>query len=236
MTMRSRCSSTNSQVVRIGRTSASAPTAAAAPRRAGSRQSPGRNRREAAVSITPDPSALAMVTLPARAASTSPATPSVESRAQFQRIAVAVVESPEDDVDRLQAVERLDEDAPIPHRQIASLDQREPEIARQVGVLEVGLVQRTRREQHDARRVARAGARAVSVSRCAQKNEARRSTWQSRNASGRLRDSTMRFSSVYPAPDGACVRSASTHQCPSGDRARSTACRWRWMSRGTAMP
>ena len=132
--------------------------------------------------------------------------------AQLQRIAVAVVESPEDDVDRLQAIERLDEDAPIAHGQVATLDEREAEIARQVRVLEVGLVERTGREQHDARRVALARSPAPSACRAApRRTTPAAATWQSRNASGRLRDRTMRFSSVYPAPDGACVRSASTH-------------------------
>src|SRR6188768_967319 len=75
--------------------------------------------------------------------------------AQLQRVAEAVVESPENDVNRLQAIERLDEDAAIANSEVATLDERESEIASKVGVLEVGLVERTGREQHHARRVAR---------------------------------------------------------------------------------
>ena len=79
MTMRSRCSSTNSQIVGIAAPARRhrrqqqllAEQAATEPR-----QKPA---RAPAVSIAPEPSALAIVTLPARAASTSPATPSVES-------------------------------------------------------------------------------------------------------------------------------------------------------------
>ena len=43
------------------------------------------------------------------------------------------------------------------------------------------------------------------------------------NTCGRVRALTSRFSSAYPMPDGACVRSVNTHHCPSGDRARSAA-------------
>src|SRR4030095_4343799 len=64
----------------------------------------------------------------------------------------AVVEPPEDDVNRLQTVEGLDEDATIANRQVSSFDQREPEVPRQVGVFEVGLVQRPGRQQDDPRR------------------------------------------------------------------------------------
>ena len=74
--------------------------------------------------------------------------------AQLERIAEAVVEAAKDDVDGLEAVEGLDEDATVAHRQIAALDQREAEIPREIGVLEVGFVVRARRQQHDLRLVA----------------------------------------------------------------------------------
>src|SRR4030095_15941513 len=61
----------------------------------------------------------------------------------------AVVEPPDDDVNRLHTVEGLDEDATIANRQVSSFDQREPEVTRQVGVFEVGLVQRPGRQQDD---------------------------------------------------------------------------------------
>ncbi len=73
--------------------------------------------------------------------------------AQLERIAEAVVEAPEDHVDALQALERLDEDAAIAHRQVGAFDEREAEISRQVSVLEVGLVVRPRGEEHDLGRL-----------------------------------------------------------------------------------
>ena len=86
--------------------------------------------------------------------------------AQLERIAEAVVESPEDDVDRLQAFERLDEDAAIANRQVAAFDQRESEIASEVRVLEVGFVVAARASAARPAAVSRRrGASAISVSR-----------------------------------------------------------------------
>ena len=105
----------------------------------------------AAVSIRPLPSALATFTFPATMASTRPGTPRSESPAQFERIAKAVVNAAQDHVDLLQPIHGLEKNAPVAHREIRSLDQRESEISRQIRVLEVGLVVRPGREQHDAR-------------------------------------------------------------------------------------
>ena len=55
------------------------------------------------------------------------------------------------EIDRLEAVERLQIHAAVAAREIATLDEREAEIPGEVGVLEVRLVERARREQHDAR-------------------------------------------------------------------------------------
>ena len=44
-----------------------------------------------------------------------------------------------------------DEDAVVAHDQVLAVDQQQPEIARQIGVLEIGLVHRPGREQADAR-------------------------------------------------------------------------------------
>ena len=114
---------------------------------------------------------------------------------QLQRIAEVVVEPAEDHVHRLQAAQQLEEDAVVAHRQVAALDQRVAEVAGQVGVLEIGLVVRPRREQDDARVVAvvRGDGRAASA-RSVRKNRASRCTWQSRKTSGSMRDRTMRFS------------------------------------------
>ena len=72
--------------------------------------------------------------------------------AQLERIAVVVVLSAHDRMDALQAVDRLQPDAVVAHRQVVALDEREAEVAREQRVLEVGLVVRARREQDDARR------------------------------------------------------------------------------------
>ena len=75
----SRCSSTYCSSCALAAPPGRRPTAAAALRPAGAGTSAGRNGRSAGVSITPVPSALATATLPARTASTSPATPRNES-------------------------------------------------------------------------------------------------------------------------------------------------------------
>ena len=125
------------QIVRVAAPARRHRRAAGAPRRAGSRQSPGRNRESAAVSITPGAERVGDRHV-ARARGFDQSR-DAERRigTQFQRIAIAVVESPEDDVHRLQAVERLDEDPPIANGEVATLDERESEIARQIRVLEV---------------------------------------------------------------------------------------------------
>ena len=65
----------------------------------------------AAVSITPEPSALAIATLPGPRRLDEAGHAERRVAAQLERIAEVVVEPAEDDVDRLEAVERLDEDA-----------------------------------------------------------------------------------------------------------------------------
>ena len=145
------------QIARAGRTTTSAPTAAASSSPSRCRQSAGRNGRIAGVSITPVPSALATATLPARDRFHQPGDAEQRVAAQLERIAEVVVEPAEDDVDRLQAVERLEEHAAVAHGQVAALDEREAEIAREVGVLEVGLVVRAGRQQDDLRGLSRFG-------------------------------------------------------------------------------
>ncbi len=51
----------------------------------------------------------------------------------------------------LRPFERLEKDPILPHRQVSPLDQGEAEITGQVGVLEIGLVQRTGGEEYDPR-------------------------------------------------------------------------------------
>ncbi len=74
--------------------------------------------------------------------------------AQLERIAEVVVEAAQHHVDRVQAAEGLEEHAVVAHGQVAALDQGVAQVARQVGVLEVGLVVRPGGQQHDARVVA----------------------------------------------------------------------------------
>jgi len=62
---------------------------------------------KADVSIRPLPSAFATVTLPARTASIKPPLPRT-NRTGVRWIAEAIVDAPEDDVHRLQSIERLE--------------------------------------------------------------------------------------------------------------------------------
>ena len=71
--------------------------------------------------------------------------------AQLDRIAERVINPAQDDIDRLQAFERLQEDALIAHGQITAFDQSESKVTSQVGVLEIGFVKRAGREQHHMR-------------------------------------------------------------------------------------
>ena len=78
--------------------------------------------------------------------------------AHLQRVEKGVVDPLDEAVHRPQAVQRLQVQAAPAHRQIAAFDQRQAQVAREVGVLEVGLVVRPGREQRDVRVLAgRAG-------------------------------------------------------------------------------
>ena len=72
-------------------------------------------------------------------------------RPQLERIAVVVVQAAQDDVDRVQATQRLEEHAPVAHGEIAALDQRVAEVLGQERLLEVRRVVRPGGQQHDAR-------------------------------------------------------------------------------------
>ena len=115
------------------------------------RHRPGRNAIVAAVSTSPLPSALATATLPARTACMRPGVPSADSPSSssgsqkpssWRRRITCTGE---------QARERLQIDAVVAHGEVVALDERDAEVAREIGVLEVGLVVRPGREQHDAR-------------------------------------------------------------------------------------
>jgi hypothetical protein len=71
--------------------------------------------------------------------------------AQLQRVEEFVVQPLEQAVHRLQALQRLEVQALVAHRQVAALDQGQAQVARQVGVLEIGFVVGAGRQQHDVR-------------------------------------------------------------------------------------
>ena len=74
---------------------------------------------------------------------------------QLERVAPVVVDPAQDHVDRLRRGQRALPDTAAAHGQVVALDQRIAEIAREIRVLEVGLVERARREDHDPRLPAR---------------------------------------------------------------------------------
>ncbi len=77
--------------------------------------------------------------------------PAIARIVELQRIGLAAVDAAHDEIDALQAFERLQEDAVASGAQVAALDQQVAEIARQVGVTEVVVVVRAWRQQRDAR-------------------------------------------------------------------------------------
>ncbi|MCY1413305.1 hypothetical protein D9M71_287330 [compost metagenome] len=60
-------------------------------------------------------------------------------------------------MDALQAAQGLEVEGGVAHRQVMALHQRETELAREVEVLEIGLVEAPRRQQHHQGRLAIAG-------------------------------------------------------------------------------
>ena len=71
--------------------------------------------------------------------------------AQLERVAEVVVEPAQDDVDAVQAAQRLQVDAALAHGEVGALDEHVPEVLREERLLEVRRVVRPRRQQHDAR-------------------------------------------------------------------------------------
>ena len=89
--------------------------------------------------------------------------------AQLERIAEVVVEAAQDGVHAPQAAERLQVHRVAAHREVVAFDQRHAELAREEGVLEIGLVVRAGRE--DARPAAPRLRPRRSAARCAQAAE-----------------------------------------------------------------
>ena len=71
--------------------------------------------------------------------------------AQFQRVKELVVEPLEQTVHGLQPLQGLEVEPVVAHHQVAAFNQRQAEVARQVGVFKIGFVVRAGGEQHDAR-------------------------------------------------------------------------------------
>ena len=74
--------------------------------------------------------------------------------AQLERIAHLRADAAHDQVDGLQALDRLQVDAVVTHGEIGALDDAEPEIARKVSVLEVVLLRGPGRQIHRERLIA----------------------------------------------------------------------------------
>lgn len=71
---------------------------------------------------------------------------------QFEGVEEGIVQPLDEAVHRPQALQRLEVQTFVAHGEVVALHQRHAQVARQVGVLEVGLVVRAGREQGDVRR------------------------------------------------------------------------------------
>ena len=71
--------------------------------------------------------------------------------AQLQRIGEIGIETAQQHLGALQARHGADEDAVVADGQVFAFDQKKAEIAREIGVLEIGFVQRPRRQHADRR-------------------------------------------------------------------------------------
>ena len=170
--------------------------------------SAGRKPSRAPDSSRLDPRLLAISTLPRRAACGQPG--HAEHRAaQFERIARFVVDPAHDHVHAVQAGQGLEEDDAVAHREVAAFDQRQAEVARQVGLLVIAFVARARREQHDQRHLAVAQRRRrIALGRAQRgpsapgcrawcgRSRASGCTFSSRSRSGKVGEMMERFSSA----------------------------------------
>jgi hypothetical protein len=112
-------------------------------------QAPGRNPGSAADSIRPLPRALATRDVAGTHGLQQARNAERRIAAQFERVAVVVIQPAEQRMYTPQAAECSEVDAIAAHRQVLSFDQGKTEIARQIGVFEVGFVVGSRRQQDD---------------------------------------------------------------------------------------
>ena len=82
---------------------------------------------------------------------------------ELERIGKIGIDPPQQHLGALQAGNGADEDAVVAHAQILAFDQQEPEIAREIGVLEIGFAHRSRRQQADVRVVLAAERRELGL-------------------------------------------------------------------------
>ena len=100
------------------------------------------------------------------------ARPTVACGVELERIGLAAVDAAHDEVDALQSFQRLQEDAVARGAQIAALDQQIAEVAGEIGVAEVVVVVRARRQQRDARIAAAGEQRQVGLHALEERREA----------------------------------------------------------------
>ncbi len=93
-------------------------------------------------SMRPEPSAFATTTLPARIACIRPGTPSREPLLSSSGSAKSPSMRAQDHVGPLQSRDGADMHLIVPHDEVAAFDEKKAEIAREIGVLEIGLAER----------------------------------------------------------------------------------------------
>ncbi len=91
---------------------------------------------------------------------------------EFEGIGLAAVDAAHDEVDALQSLQRLQKDAVARGAQVAALDEQIAEIAGEVGMAEVVVVVRARRQQRDARIAAPGERRQVGLHALEERREA----------------------------------------------------------------
>ena len=113
--------------------------------------SAGRNASIARASTSPAPSAVDDDDLAVAHGLQQPRRAEAGGGIEFERIGKVGVDPPQQHLGALQAGNGADEDAVVAHAQVFAFDQKEPEITREISVLEIGFAQRSRRQQADVR-------------------------------------------------------------------------------------